>query len=89
MFVTETKLSAELLTSAYFKTPGYIAYRKDRINQGRTRSGGVIILVNSDIVSEEIISPTWKYIEIVACILHFGNKSVLAACIYRPPKIHP
>ena len=55
--VTETKLNSDDLTHAYFITDRYISYRKDRgaVEDG----GGVIILVKSPIVSEQIFNQLW------------------------------
>ena len=47
--------------------------------------GGVIILLKDYLISEQISRPEWENLEIVACMLRFDSKSVLAACIYRPP----
>ena len=61
-----------------------MSYRRDRgaVEDG----GGVIILVKSPLVSEQICSQLWTNLELVVCRLHFGSKTVIVACIYRPPE---
>ena len=83
--LTETKLSPTDPTSACFDTTKYEAYRRDRLIIGGAVAGGVIILVKEHLLSEQIHKVEWDNIEIVACMIHFGNKTVLVACIYRPP----
>ena len=85
IFITETKLFSSDLTSDYFKIDKYTAYRKERNRLGRGHGGGVIILVKSNLVCDQIFKPKWENLEIVACMLKFGHKSVLVACLYRPP----
>ena len=36
-------------------------------------------------MSEQVHNPVWEHIEITACILRFGGRSVLTAFVYRPP----
>ena len=85
IFITETKLCASDLTSDFFQIDHYSAFRKERIRLGRDRGGGVVILIKTNLVSEQIFKPEWINLEIVACMLKFGSKSVLVACLYRPP----
>ena len=87
--LTETKLSPTDPTSACFDTTKYEAYRRDRLIIGGAVAGGVIILVKEHLLSEQIHKVEWDNIEIVACMIHFGNKTVLVACIYRSPLSPP
>ena len=81
IFVTETKLGPADLTSDYFITEGFTAYRKDREVIGDGPGGGIIILIKDNIVSEQIYNPIWDHIEMITCILRFGGKSVLTSCV--------
>ena len=85
IFITETKLLPSDLTSDFFKIDNYSAYRKERNRVARGFGGGVIILIKNNLVSDQIFKPEWENLEIVACMIKFGHKSVLVACLYRPP----
>ena len=82
IFVTETKLCPNDLTSDCFRLSNYTSYRKDRevINGG----GGVIILVHNSLHSENS-QITHHDTETITCKIKFGSRSLLAACVYRPP----
>ena len=82
--ITETRLSNSDLSGDFFRLKDYVAYRKDRaVEDG---GGGVIILVRDDILSEATNENFLSNTESVACKIFYGNKSLLIACIYRPPK---
>ena len=85
IFVTETKLCPNDPTFKYFITDGYSAYRKDRVTTRPTAAGGVIILVKTFLISEQLDNQDWKELELIVCKLHFGSKTVILGCVYRPP----
>ena len=69
-------------TADMFKIDNYTAYRKDRtINEG----GGVILFVCDNFNSELIANDLWLNLELVACKISFGQKSLIVVCVYRPP----
>ena len=82
ILLTETKLTSEVLTSQFLDCGSYSVFRRDR-HSGR--GGGVIILVRSDIWAEEVSHEKWENIEAIACRVKVGQRSLMLACIYRPP----
>ena len=83
--ITETKLKSGEPTSDVFRHKDYLAYRKDRLVIRKKDAGGVLIFIRDFIVSEQVINQEWENIEIIVCRLLFGCKSVILACMYRPP----
>ena len=83
IFVTETKLCPNDLSSDYFRFSNYVIYRKDReyVDGG----GGVALLVRNDLLSDPFFVNTWKNTEYVSCIINYNSKNLLLVCVYRPP----
>lgn len=60
----------------------FLIYRKDRIHK---KGGGVLIAVNCNLSSEEMICPDFLDIEFVAVSIKIGQKTVFITCSYIPP----
>ena len=82
---TETRLTPDMYDSEYFPPElGFTVYRRDRTDQ---KGGGVIILVNSNFISEEkteyksACENLWVQLNLT------GSNSVLIGAYYKPHKL--
>ena len=82
VFLTETKLLKDMVISQYLDCTNFAVFRGDR---GQGRGGGVMILVRKGLWVSEVSEQVWGDIEAVVCQVIIGQKSILLACIYRPP----
>ena len=82
VFLTETKLLKDMVISQYLDCTNFSVFRRDR---GQGRGGGVMILVRKGLWVSEVSEQVWGDIEAVICQVIIGQKSILLACIYRPP----
>ena len=83
IMISETKLSVSNPSSEYFKVSDYTIFRNDRFSS--YRGGGVAILVLSGIPVEVISDVYYHDTETIACMIRYGSRKFLVACIYRPP----
>ena len=78
VFLTETKLSKDMVISQYLDCTDFSVFRRDR---GKGRGGGVVILVRNGLWVSEISEQAWGGIEAVVCQAMIGQKALLLACI--------
>ena len=84
IFLTETKLSDEVINEEIFPTSTYEIYRRDRDSQNV--GGGVCILVNKNLKSQQCSSDILiNGCECICCEVTVGSTSILLSCMYRPP----
>ena len=82
--ITETKMIPEDKNIDYFRFGGYNIFRLDRGTEDR--GGGVVILVDINLNSESIPANLYQNnTESIACMVKFGNKTLVLGCLYRPP----
>lgn len=64
----------------------YNLYRNDRIlNLGKSRGGGVLIVVNKNIICELLTVPSVVGIEQIFLNLTVNNIKIIIGCVYIPP----
>ena len=83
ILITETKLNPNDQVSEYFKIAKYNYIRKDRVARG---GGGVIIFTKEGLNCEEIKLVSLNDIEMIVFKVIFQQKTLVCACIYRPPE---
>ena len=83
IFLTETKLSQDILSQEIFPADRYVVYRRDR--DAIFVGGGVCILVRKDIVSFEVNELLLRGCESICCEIVIGKSRILVCCLYRPP----
>ena len=79
VFVVETKLKDDEVTSQYPDCGGYRVYRKDRTGPG----GGVLLMVKEEIETKEMMQTS--EIEAVGCEMIIAKSMIPLLCVYRPP----
>ena len=83
VFVTETKMNDDEVTTQFMDCSNYAEFRKDR-NSGH--GGGVLILVRNDQMVHEYNDKVLGDIEAVACKMKFNHHAFTLVCMYRPPR---
>ena len=82
--ITETKMIPEDKNIDYFRFGDYNIFRLDRGTADR--GGGVVSLVDNNLNSESIPANLYRNnTESIACMVKFGNKTLVLGCLYRPP----
>ena len=82
ILLTETKMEPNDVTSDFFKVSNYSVMRKEKVHK---QGGGVAILVKEGIFSRDISEELLLDTEAVACLINYGSRRLLAACMYRAP----
>ena len=80
VFIVETKLDGQDITSQYLTCNGYRIYRKDRNGHG----GGVLLMVKEELETRDLVHITPE-VEAVGCEVRQGNSVIPLLCVYRPP----
>ena len=82
ILLTETKMKSSDITSDFFKLENFDVMRKERLFKG---GGGVAILVKEGIFSRDISEELCLDTESIACLIGYGSRKLLVACMYRAP----
>ena len=80
IFGTETWLRPDINTCEVFP-PNFVVYRRDR---GKRGYGGILIAVNKDLVSEQLVINDCGC-EVIAVKILSQGKSTILVSFYRPP----
>ena len=83
ILITESKLNPNDQVSEYFKIAKYNHIRKDRVSRD---GGGVIVFTKEGLICEEVKFDSWNDIEMIVFKVLFHQKTLICACIYRPPE---
>ena len=81
VFLTETKLTEDILTSQFLDCNSYQSFRRDR---GKGRGGGVLMMVKNGLNVRELPEFQWKNVEAITCELKLWERRILLVCAYRP-----
>ena len=85
VFLTETKVNSDTLSSNIFDTSRFSVFRKDRVNQ-LGPGGGVTILVNKNFLCSEVsILDTHGAEETLWCEVKCSGISLVMGVVYRAP----
>ena len=84
IFLTETRLTADISDSALFK-PNYVINRKDRQStESKSKHGGVLVAVKKSIPFEKV-NLKLTHDNFLALKITISETSILLVCIYNPP----
>ena len=87
--ITETWLYSNILDTELF-LPSFTTYRSERDpSHGKSKHGGVLIGVRSDLISEQIFLDGIPASMLVACIVTIGEHRFLIVCLNNPPNDSP
>lgn len=82
--LTETWLSSQILDSEILDQKQYSVFRKDRGEN--TRGGGVLIAINSSLISRQVEGLACSQCEIIWTEVSLAsNHSLYIGCVYLPP----
>lgn len=85
---TETWLNDNTLSQQIFG-PSYVVYRLDRSRQNSNKlsGGGVLLAVNSKLVSRELFAPDGRTVEQIWATISLDNRKIYIGNCYIPPDL--